>query len=51
MALALMFQHLFIKDFNMYNKHIKSFRVIINEILEGETQTSFVKKTELTEIF
>lgn len=38
----------FNKDFKMYNKHIKSFREIINEILEGETQSTFVMKTELS---
>ncbi len=38
----------FHKDYDMYNKHIKSFRELINEILEGETETTFVKKTELS---
>lgn len=38
----------FHKDYDMYNKHIKSFQVLINEILEGETDSSFVKKTELS---
>lgn len=38
----------FHKDYDMYNKHIKSFRELINEILEGETETTFVEKTELS---
>jgi hypothetical protein len=38
----------FHKDYDMYNKHIKSFRELINEILEGETETTFVNKTELS---
>ncbi len=38
----------FHKDYDMYNKHIKSFRELINEILEGETERTFVEKTELS---
>ncbi len=38
----------FHKDYDMYNKHIKSFRELINEILDGETETTFVEKTELS---
>lgn len=34
-------------DFKRYNKHIKSFRELINEILDGETEGTFVRKTEL----
>ena len=35
-------------DFKRYNKHIKSFRELINEILDGETEGTFVNKTELS---
>ncbi len=35
-------------DFKRYNKHIKSFRELINEILDGETEGTFVRKTELS---
>ena len=35
-------------DFERYNKHIKSFSALINEILENETETSFSKKTGLS---
>ncbi len=35
-------------DFKRYNKHIKSFRELINEILQGETEGSFVRKTGLS---
>lgn len=38
----------FYNDFNMYNKHIKSFRELINEILDGETEGTFVNKTGLS---
>ena len=35
-------------DFKRYNSHIKSFRELINEILEGETEGTFVDKTGLS---
>ena len=38
----------FHKDYDMYNKHIKSFQELINEILAGETESTFVQKTELS---
>ncbi len=38
----------FHKDYQMYNKHIKSFSELINEILEGETDRTFVEKTGLS---
>ena len=38
----------FHKDFKMYNKHVKSFRIMINEILEGETESTFELKTGLS---
>lgn len=36
------------KDYKMYNKHVKSFPEMINEILCGETETSFSTKTGLS---
>ena len=38
----------FNNDFKRYNSHIKSFRVLINEILDGETEGTFVRKTGLS---
>lgn len=38
----------FDSDFDRYNKHIKSFRELINELLEGETEGSFERKTGLS---
>lgn len=38
----------FDNDFSRYNQHIKSFPEYINEILAGETETSFSKKTGLS---
>ena len=38
----------FNSDFKRYNSHIKSFRVLINEILDGETEGTFVRKTGLS---
>lgn len=38
----------FEKDFKRYNTHIKSFRELINEILDGETETTFADKTGLS---
>lgn len=38
----------FHKDYDMYNKHMKSFRELINEILDGETEGKFVRKTGLS---
>lgn len=36
-------------DFKRYNEHIKSFKTLINEILEGETEGTFARKTGLSE--
>ena len=38
----------FDSDFSRYNKHIKSFRELINELLQGETEGSFERKTGLS---
>lgn len=35
-------------DFKRYNDHIKSFNTLINEILDGETEGTFAKKTGLS---
>ena len=35
-------------DYSRYNAHIKSFNTLINEILEGETEGTFAKKTGLS---
>lgn len=35
-------------DFKRYNEHIKSFNALINEILDGETEGTFVQKTGLS---
>lgn len=35
-------------DYHRYNKQIKSFPEYINEILDGETETSFANKTGLS---
>lgn len=39
----------FIKDYANSTKYNKSFRTLIREILEGETERSFSNKTELSE--
>lgn len=38
----------FESDFSRYNKHIKSFNTLINEILKDTTQSEFVSRTELS---
>lgn len=38
----------FNNDFHRYNNHVKSFRVMINEILANETEGTFVRKTGLS---
>lgn len=38
----------FYTDFKRYNNHIKSFSTLINEILDGETEGTFVQKTGLS---
>lgn len=38
----------FVTDFRRYNDHIKSFSTLINEILAGETEGTFSKKTGLS---
>ena len=35
-------------DFKRYNNHIKSFNELINEILDGETEGTFARKTGLS---
>ena len=35
-------------DYQRYNQHVKSFSEYINEILDGETETSFANKTHLS---